>query len=232
MPACLTLLPDQFLRSMIPQVILYLRCQFAASCGYVFLVAPSYWRRINWVGSLKDGLAEMPELWQYTLSTTIWWFEFGTTLFGVYCAAEASACSSGLRYASETLGGYMLGCGCWLNCAFFVVVPTFLHLYSGQPGSDLIPPGATIEEPAIALPPPPPRRKKAPPKRECPRCRATDEIAPNLKLCPICGTFVPPIPEAAEGEATGGGGKSAKKAKMNKLAAKKQAQREKNNAPT
>ena len=67
------------------------------------------------VGSLKDALAEIPELWQYTVSTTIWWFEFGTTLFGVYCAAEASACSSGLRYAASTLGGCKV-----YDCTFYM----------------------------------------------------------------------------------------------------------------
>ena len=126
----------------------------------------------------------------------------------------------------------MLGCGCWLNCAFYVAAPTLLHLSSGQPGADLIPPGGSVPEPAAALPPPPPKRKKAAPKRECPRCRATDEIPPNLKLCPICGAFVPPIPEPEEGESGPGvSGKTAKKIKMNKLAQKKAAQREKNNEP-
>jgi hypothetical protein len=54
-------------------------------------------KRINWVGALKDAIAESPELPTYALSTTLWWFEFGWTIFGVRNAAEASACSNGLK---------------------------------------------------------------------------------------------------------------------------------------
>lgn len=169
-------------------VVLYLQLQVTSSIAYI-VVAVAYWKRINWVGDLKDALAEIPELWQYVASTMIWWFEFGASLFGCICAAQASACSSGLRYASETLAGYMLGCGCWLNFAFFIGVPCFLHIYSGQPGSDLVPPGATLMQVPDSLPKPPPKRKVSPPKRECPRCRASDEIPLALKLCPVSSSF-------------------------------------------
>lgn len=86
----------------------------------------------------------------------------------------------------------MMGLGVWLDLGFHILVPSLLHMYSGQPGADLLPPGAGLVEPPDALPPPPPKRKKPPPKRECPKCKL-DKIADDLKMCPVCGAFVPPL---------------------------------------
>jgi len=150
------------------------------------------WKRINFVGSIKDAIAESPDLPVYNISTSLWWFEIVWTVFGVRNAAQASACSSGLKYASATLAGYMMGLGVWLDLAFHIGIPALLHLYSGQPAAEILPPGVDAAGGGSSLPPAPPKRKAAPPKRECPKCRH-DEIADALKMCPICGTFVPPL---------------------------------------
>jgi len=73
--------------------------QGQAVCSILFVVGVGtlMFKRINWVGALKDAIAESPELPTYALSTTLWWFEFGWTIFGVRNAAEASACSNGLK---------------------------------------------------------------------------------------------------------------------------------------
>jgi hypothetical protein len=173
-------------------VELYLQGQVAISASFVVLVGIPMWKRINWVGNLKDAVAESPELFIYTIAATLWWCEFGWTIFGVRNAAEASACSEGLKYSSRVMAGYMMGLGVWLDLIFFIGIPALLHLYSGQPASDILPPGADFVEPKSSLPPVPPKRKKPPPKRECPRCRH-DDIPEELKMCPICGSFVPPL---------------------------------------
>jgi hypothetical protein len=86
----------------------------------------------------------------------------------------------------------MMGFGVWLDLLFHIVIPAMLHLYSGQAAAEIIPPGAMIPEPGVALPPKPPKRKRPPPKRECPRCK-NDNVPDNLKLCQVCGQFVPPL---------------------------------------
>jgi hypothetical protein len=86
----------------------------------------------------------------------------------------------------------MLGLGVWLDLFFHVLGPSLLHVYSGQPGADVLPPGVGFVEPPDSLPPPPPKRKKPPPQRECPKCKL-DAVADDLKLCPVCGAFVPPL---------------------------------------
>jgi len=172
--------------------VIWLEGQALISAGFLILVGIPMWRRINWVGDLKDAISEYPELNVYTVATTLWWLEFFWTIYGVWQAAMASACSRGLKYAGHTLAGYMFGLGLWLDLIFHVVVPAYLHLYSGQAAAEVLPPGAMFEEPADSLPPAPPKRKRPPPKRECPRCKH-DKIADELKMCPICGQFVPPL---------------------------------------
>lgn len=171
---------------------MYLQGQGVCSICYVIFVGIPMWKRIQWVGALKDAIAESPELATYTTATTLWWFEFGWSMFGLQVAVEASACSTGLKYASETLSAYMFGLGIWLDLLFHIVVPSLMHLYSGQPGADILPPGATYVDPTDSLPKAPPKRKRPPPKRECPRCRH-DAIPEELKMCPVCGAFVPPL---------------------------------------
>jgi hypothetical protein len=173
-------------------VLLYLQGQVIVSAAFVIIVGVPMWKRINWVGSLKDAIAESPEIPIYTITATLWWFELGWTIFGVRNAAQASACSNGLRYSSRIMAGYMMGLGIWLDLAFHILIPSFLHLYSGQPAADILPPGAEYVDPKSSLPPVPPKRKRPPPKRECPRCRH-DAIPDELKMCPICGSFVPPL---------------------------------------
>ena len=123
------------------EVVLYLQGQAICSCCYVVIVGIPMWKRINWVGNLKDAISESPELAVYTVSTSLWWFEFVWTIFGVRNAVEASACSNGLKYASETLAWYMMCLGVWLDLAFHIGIPAMLHLYSGQPAADILPPG-------------------------------------------------------------------------------------------
>jgi len=173
-------------------VLAYLEGQMYTSVIYVVGVGVPMWRRINWVGALKDAIAESPENLPYVVATTLWWFQLGWTFFGVKCAVEAGACSDGLKYASETLAWYMLCLGNWLDLAFHIVIPALLHLYSGQPGADILPPGVDHVDPPNALPPAPPKRKAPPPKRECPKCRL-DKIADEYKMCPVCNAFVPPL---------------------------------------
>eukprot|EP00613_Pedinella_sp_CCMP2098_P046676 CAMPEP_0171830102 /NCGR_PEP_ID=MMETSP0992-20121227/8053_1 /TAXON_ID=483369 /ORGANISM="non described non described, Strain CCMP2098" /LENGTH=253 /DNA_ID=CAMNT_0012445401 /DNA_START=349 /DNA_END=1108 /DNA_ORIENTATION=+ len=174
-------------------VELYLQGQACISAAFVVLVGVPMWKRINWVGALKDALAESPEIFIYTVAATLWWLEFGWTIFGVRCAAQASACSGGLLYASRTMAGYMMGLGLWIDLVFHIVIPALMHLYSGQPAADILPPGAGhVDGDTASLPPAPQKRKRPPPKRECPKCRH-DAIPEELKMCPICGSFVPPL---------------------------------------
>jgi hypothetical protein len=172
-------------------VSLYLIGQVFITSAFVVFVGLPMWRRINMIGSLRDTLAEYPEIRLYSVGTIIWWTEFGWTVFGVRNAAEASACSTWLKYSADTLAGYMMGLGLWLDLGFHIIIPAMLHMYSGQPAADILPPGAVIET-NDALPLAPPKRKRPPPKRECPKCKFTD-IEEALKMCPICGAFVPPL---------------------------------------
>lgn len=201
MLVCLVAMPLCFSISMLDryghqtcdrEVVLWLQGQCIISGAFLVVVGIPMWKRINWVGALKDAIAESPELPIYTVTATLWWLQFGWTIFGVRNAAEASACSVGLLYASRTLAGYMMGLGVWLDLLFHIGVPTVMHLYSGQPAADLLPPGSDFVEPRDALPPMPAKRKRPPPKRECPKCRH-DKIPDELKMCPICGTFTPPL---------------------------------------
>lgn len=194
MPLCFsaTMLADYGHQTCDKEVVLWLQGQLCVSIGFLTIVGVPMWKRINWVGALKDAVAESPDLPVYYVSTTLWWCEAVLTVFGVRNAAEASACSTGLKYAADTLAGYMMGLGLWLDFLFHIGVPAFLHLYSGQPAADILPPGAGFVDPPSALPPAPPKRKAPPPKRECPKCRH-DDIADALKMCPVCGAFVPPL---------------------------------------
>ena len=54
----------------------YLRIQGAISCAYVAGVGVPIARRIQWVGSLRDTVSEIPELWVYYVATSLVWFEF------------------------------------------------------------------------------------------------------------------------------------------------------------
>jgi hypothetical protein len=173
-------------------IALYLIGQVFISASFVVLIGIPNWKRVNLVGHLKDATAEYPEVRLYTLSTAIWWVEFGWTIFGVRNAAEADACSTNLKYSANTLAGYMMGLGLWLDFGFHILIPALLHMYSGQPAADLLPPGSEFIEPGDSLPPAPPKRKAPPPQRECPKCLHT-EIPEELKMCPICGAFVPPL---------------------------------------
>jgi len=173
-------------------VTVYLMGQVFISGAYVVLVGLPMWRRINMLGNLKDAIAEYPEIRIYSLSTMIWWTELGWTIFGVRNAAEADACSANLKYSVNTLAGYMMGLGIWIDFIFHIGIPAYLHMYSGQPASDLFPPGTNFIETSDSLPPAPAKRKAPAPKRECPKCRHT-EIPQELKMCPICGAFVPPL---------------------------------------
>lgn len=172
-------------------VAVYLLGQVFITSGFVVLVGLPMWRRINMIGNLKDTLAEYPEIRLYSIGTILWWLEFSWTIFGVRNAAEASACSSQLKYSANTLAGYMMGLGMWIDLLFHIIIPALLHMYSGQPAADILPPG-TVVETSDSLPAAPPKRKRPPPKRECPKCRF-DDIAEELKMCPICGAFVPPL---------------------------------------
>lgn len=174
----------------------FLNLQRYIGVGYIVLVAVPMWRRINWVGSLRDTISEMPELWVYWASTSLVWTEFINLMLGSIYHASARACSDNLLYAGQVLIGWQWFSVCFLQFPFHIVLPSMMHIYAGQPASDIFPRGTEPPEPEVSLPPMPPK-KKIKPKRECLKCKykmGGDE----MKMCPVCGAYVPTLAEQIE----------------------------------